>query len=234
MFKTDKKILEAMLIPALEFPIKRYNERDINSKTFHAQSTVTSFLKNKVLKLAIKSTIYNTSYLLKLAFLEMMTKFQITPAKNILNFSTSGGNTFGLAYKTELESHRGSDILGYSEIGDVRDINKEPKSLQDLTKETAYLDSGNLITFFENYKKFMFKTGLYEPLKYKKITEACPDDNFRKVLYDKFINETNAEYTFKNGSVYPHRVLIAHSIYAGDKLNKVDNETEVNLDMILT
>tara|TARA_B100000963_G_scaffold271266_1_gene239447 strand:- start:772 stop:9342 length:8571 start_codon:yes stop_codon:yes gene_type:complete len=235
MFKTNKKILEALLIPtALEFPIKKYKEKDINSKTFHAQSTVTSFLKNKVLKLAIKSTIYNTSYLLKLAFLEMMTKFQITPAKNILNFSTSGGNTFGLAYKTELESHRGSDILGYSRIGDVRDINKEPGSLLDLTKEIAYLDSSSLITFFENYKKFMFKTGLYEPLKYKKIIEAnnCPD--FKKVLYDRFINETNAEYTFKNGSIYPHQVLIAHSIYAGDKLNKVDNETEVNLDMILT
>lgn len=236
MFKTNKKILEALLIPtALEFPIKKYNENDINSKTFHAQSTVTSFLKQKVLKLAIKSTIYNTSYLLKLAFLEMMNKFQITPAKNILNFSTIGRKgTFGLAYKTELESHRGSDILGYKKIGDVRDINKEPDTLQDLTKEIAYLDSSSLITFFEKYKKFMFKTGLYEPLKYKKIIEACPDNNFKKVLCDKFINETNAEYTFKNGSIYPHQVLIAHSIYAGDKLNKVDNETEVNLDMILT
>jgi len=234
IFKTNKKTLEAILIPStLEYPIKRYYDKDITSKAFHAQSTITTFLRNKINKLAIRSAIYNTSYLLKLAFLEMMTKFQITPSRSIFAENKSENKGFGLAYKTDLESHQGSEILGYNDIKNVKDPNAEPVPFKDFSKQISYIEFDNLKSFLHDYETFMFKTALYEPLKFNRIAEGS-DGDFLKRIDAKFVNESNAEYAYKNNSIYPYKVLIPHSIYAGDQLNKVDNETEVNLDMVLS
>jgi hypothetical protein len=235
IYKSIKTSLQLLYLPSI-LPTKFYEKGSTDPITGvnidrrnHTYRLISRKINEKIEDVSIELTIYYSNYLLSLALIDILSEDTIGdfPKSHEMFIGSSKHTIGGIINRPEL--YRGS-----------RQSVRKDGIWTNRTDPGSYHTSGNGQLSLAKFKKFsslydtyLYQMALYRPIKVKRILKNIPVTMGERLHNKLDKSDNNKDYVYHLNSILPNRIYVDEELYAGGKLNEVDDKTDTALHFIL-